>query len=131
MHRDRADGGVIRLVTWRDPGRYQAGRMFRQIAVVHQKLNPLWKFRVTGDVPTDPRRPYVVVANHESFVDILLISHLPIEMKWMSKSEFFKIPLVGLGDADGRRHPARSGRQEGRRAGAASSAATGSTRRSR
>jgi 1-acyl-sn-glycerol-3-phosphate acyltransferase len=36
-----------------------------------------------------------VVANHESFVDILLISHLPFEMKWMSKSEFFNIPFVG------------------------------------
>jgi 1-acyl-sn-glycerol-3-phosphate acyltransferase len=69
--------------------------MFRQIPVVHQKLNPLWTFRVTGNVPSDPRRPYVVVANHESFVDILLISHLPFEMKWMSKREFFKIPFVG------------------------------------
>jgi 1-acyl-sn-glycerol-3-phosphate acyltransferase len=37
----------------------------------------------------------VVVANHESFVDILLISHLPFEMKWLSKAEFFKFPLVG------------------------------------
>jgi 1-acyl-sn-glycerol-3-phosphate acyltransferase len=46
-------------------------------------------------MPPDPRRPYVVVANHESFVDILLISHLPWEMKWLSKAEFFKFPLVG------------------------------------
>jgi len=87
--------GITRLLTLHDAGRYQAGRMFRRLAVVHQKLNPLWTFRVTGTVPTDPRRPYVVVANHESFADILLISHIPIEMKWMSKSEFFKIPLVG------------------------------------
>ena len=41
------------------------------------------------------RRPYVVVSNHESFVDILLISHLPTEMKWMSKIEILRIPLVG------------------------------------
>lgn len=87
---------ITRLVTAPfDPGRYHAGYLFRRVAVVHQKLNPLWKFRVSGDIPTDPRHPYVVVANHESFVDILLISHLPFEMKWMSKSEFFKIPLVG------------------------------------
>jgi 1-acyl-sn-glycerol-3-phosphate acyltransferase len=32
--------GLIRLATWRDEGRYQAGLMFRRIAVVHQKLNP-------------------------------------------------------------------------------------------
>ncbi len=87
---------ITRLVTAPfDPGRYHAGLMFRKLAVAHQKLNPLWTFSVTGTIPTDPRRPYVVVANHESFVDILLISHLPFEMKWMSKSEFFKIPLVG------------------------------------
>ncbi|MEO7398057.1 MAG: lysophospholipid acyltransferase family protein, partial [Ilumatobacteraceae bacterium] len=34
-------------------------------------------------------------SNHESFVDILLISHLPFEMKWLSKVEMFKIPVVG------------------------------------
>jgi 1-acyl-sn-glycerol-3-phosphate acyltransferase len=87
---------ITRLVTMPfDPGAYQAGRMFRRIAVIHQKLNPLWTFSISGQVPADPRRPYVVIANHESFVDILLISHIPMEMKWMSKSEFFKIPFVG------------------------------------
>jgi 1-acyl-sn-glycerol-3-phosphate acyltransferase len=78
-----------------DRGRYAAGWLFRRIAVAHQRLNPLWRFRVHGSLPPDPRRPYVVVANHESFVDILLISHLPWEMKWLSKAEFFRIPLVG------------------------------------
>ena len=89
---------VVRLVTAPfDPGAYQAGRMFRRIGVIHEKLNPLWKFTVSGRVPDDPRLPYVAVANHESFVDILLICHVPMEMKWMSKSEFFRIPFVGWG----------------------------------
>jgi len=87
---------ITRLVTAPfDPGRYHAGLLFRKLTVVHEKLNPLWTFRVTGNVPDDPRHPYVVVANHESFVDILLISQLPFELKWMSESEFFKIPLLG------------------------------------
>ncbi len=87
---------VIRLVTAPfDKGAYAAGLMFRKLCVVHQVLNPLWKFRVSGTMITDPRRPYVVVANHESFVDILLISHLPWEMKWLSKEHFFRFPLVG------------------------------------
>ena len=87
---------AVRLVTAPfDKGRYAAGLLFRKLAVVHERLTPLWRFTVTGDVPDDPRRPYVVVANHESFVDILLISHLPMEMKWLSKATFFKIPLVG------------------------------------
>jgi 1-acyl-sn-glycerol-3-phosphate acyltransferase len=89
---------VVRLVTMPfDRGAYRAGRLFRMVGVIHEKLNPMWSFGVTGTVPSDPRRPYVVVANHESFVDILLICHVPMEMKWMSKSDFFKYPLIGWG----------------------------------
>lgn len=78
-----------------DKGRYAAGYLFRKLTVAHQLLTPMWKFRTSGELPRDKRRPYVVVANHESFVDILLISHLPIEMKWLSKETFFKFPLIG------------------------------------
>jgi 1-acyl-sn-glycerol-3-phosphate acyltransferase len=78
-----------------DKGRYWPGWLFRKLCVVHQWLNPLWRFRTSGVKIHDPRHPYVVVANHESFVDMLLISHLPWEMKWMSKELFFKIPFVG------------------------------------
>jgi len=78
-----------------DRGRYAVGLLFRKIAVVEAALNPLWKFRCIGSMPTDPRRPYVVVSNHESFVDILLISHLPWEMKWLSKKELFRLPVMG------------------------------------
>jgi 1-acyl-sn-glycerol-3-phosphate acyltransferase len=87
-------------ITWAvtapfDRGRYAAGYLFRKLTVVHQVLNPLWRFRTSGTMITDPRRPYVVVANHQSFVDILLISHLPLEMKWLSKEDFFKYPVLG------------------------------------
>ena len=69
--------------------------MYRKMPVLHQKLTPMWNFHVRGELPANPRNPYVVVANHESFVDILLISHLPFEMKWLSKQEMFKIPIAG------------------------------------
>jgi 1-acyl-sn-glycerol-3-phosphate acyltransferase len=78
-----------------DPGLYATGLLFRKIAVVTATLNPLWRFRVTGATIPNPRRPYVVVSNHESFVDILLISHLPWEMKWLSKAELMRIPVLG------------------------------------
>ena len=78
-----------------DPPRSWTGYRFRKLTVVHQKLTPLWTFRVAGVMPENPRNPYVMVSNHESFVDILLISHLPWEMKWLSKKEIFKIPIAG------------------------------------
>ncbi|MFK7918668.1 MAG: 1-acyl-sn-glycerol-3-phosphate acyltransferase [Ilumatobacter sp.] len=86
----------VRLVTSPfDRGAYIAGYVFRRIAIGPSALNPLWTFRTSGTLPVDMRRPYVIVANHESFVDILLISLLPAEMKWLSKVEIMKIPFLG------------------------------------
>lgn len=78
-----------------DPGRYAAGRFFRLMAVTAVKLNPLWRFHTAGVPIRDPRRPYVVVSNHESYADIFLISHLPWEMKWLAKEQVFKFPVMG------------------------------------
>ena len=78
-----------------DAGRYTVGRWFRRAAVTAVALNPLWRFRTSGVVLRDPRRPYVAVSNHESLADIFLISHLPWEMKWLSKEEIFRIPIMG------------------------------------
>jgi 1-acyl-sn-glycerol-3-phosphate acyltransferase len=87
---------VVRLLTAPfDRGRYIPGRIFRKIGPAMATLNPLWRFRYSGTLPSDPRRPFVVVSNHESFADILLISHLPWEMKWLSKAELFRIPIMG------------------------------------
>ena len=87
---------VVRLLTAPfDRGRYIPGRIFRKIGPATATLNPLWRFRYSGTMPKDPRRPFVVVSNHESFADILLISHLPWEMKWLSKAELFRIPIMG------------------------------------
>lgn len=87
---------LLYLATARfDPGRYAVGRWFRRAAIASVALNPLWKFRISGVRIREPRRPYVVVSNHESIADIFLISHLPWEMKWLSKDEIFRLPIMG------------------------------------
>jgi 1-acyl-sn-glycerol-3-phosphate acyltransferase len=78
-----------------DAGRYTVGRWFRRAAVIAVWPNPLWRFRTSGVRPADPRRPYIAVANHESIVDIFLLSHLPWEMKWVSKAEVGRLPVMG------------------------------------
>jgi 1-acyl-sn-glycerol-3-phosphate acyltransferase len=83
------------LTIWRDPGRYLVGRAFRQIGVLTFLVNPLWTVRISGVRIENPRRPFVVVSNHESFADILLLCNLPWEMKWMSKVEILRIPYLG------------------------------------
>jgi 1-acyl-sn-glycerol-3-phosphate acyltransferase len=96
-----------------DRGHYVAGRMFRIAGATSARINPLWHFSWSGPVPENPRRPYIVVSNHESTADIMLISHLPWEMKWLAKREMFRIPVMGwlmwlAGDIGVRRGSARS-----------------------
>ena len=78
-----------------DSGRYASGRAFRRLAVAATWINPYWRFRTSGVEIHDPRRPYVVVANHESYADIFLVSHLKWEMKWLAKDSLFRIPVMG------------------------------------
>ncbi len=85
---------VFALTAPFDKGRYAAGRAFRLVGVTAMRLNGLWNFRVRGAL-ADPRRPYVVIANHESYADVFLISCFPWEMKWLSKDTMFKIPCMG------------------------------------
>ena len=86
----------FRIVGWPfDRVNYVGGRIFRWIGLWTTWTTPRWHFSVRGTPPADPRLPYVVVANHESFADILLLCHLPWEMKWLSKIEMMRIPFVG------------------------------------
>ncbi len=60
------------------------------------RLTPLWRVTIEGtEEVTNPRNPYVVVSNHQSLVDIPVISRLPWEMKWVAKKELFDVPLIG------------------------------------
>ena len=85
---------LVRLFD-RDPARYTTGRVFRWFGSQITRVNPAWDVRITGDAPLDPRRPYVVVSNHQSNADIPLVSRLPWEMKWVAKKELFDVPLLG------------------------------------
>lgn len=85
---------VVRLFD-RDPVRYRTGLWFRKLGVVLTKINPLWQLSISGVAIDNPRHPYVVVSNHQSFADIPLVSHVPWEMKWIAKAELFRFPVVG------------------------------------
>lgn len=87
---------VWRIVGWPvDRWNYLGGRLFRGIAGAMRLVTPRWRFEVRGPRPANPRLPYVVVANHESFADIVLLSLLPWEMKWLSKASLMRIPVFG------------------------------------
>lgn len=50
---------------------------------------------VRGRERIDPRATYVMVANHQSLLDILVLFRLFRHFKWVSKVENFKVPFVG------------------------------------
>jgi len=84
------------ILTWPfDRTRAVPGRFVRLCAVFVAKLNPLWDFRIHGELPRVRPRKTVVVSNHVSNSDVFLVSHLPWEMKWLAKSSLFWIPFVG------------------------------------
>jgi 1-acyl-sn-glycerol-3-phosphate acyltransferase len=78
-----------------DKTRARPGRLLRDLAVIIAGANPLWDFRVHGDLGDYRPGKTVVVANHVSNSDAFLISHLPWEMKWLGKASLFKIPVIG------------------------------------
>lgn len=56
---------------------------------------PGWSVRVTGADPRKIERPTIVVANHQSFLDLPLVYYLPWPMKWVAKRSLFYIPVLG------------------------------------
>jgi 1-acyl-sn-glycerol-3-phosphate acyltransferase len=86
---------LLLLLTWPfDRNRVVAGRFLRFCGAFVSRSFPFWRIRIDGRWPA-ARGAYVVVANHQSFLDIFVLSNLPHEMKWVAKRELFKIPWVG------------------------------------
>jgi 1-acyl-sn-glycerol-3-phosphate acyltransferase len=58
-------------------------------------MNPFWKLRVDGLENIDHARTYVIVANHQSLADIILIYKIRMYFKWVAKEELLKVPFIG------------------------------------
>ena len=78
-----------------DRRRLVAGRTFRVCGIVLSFLHPYWQFGISGPVVRPRQRRTVCVSNHESQADPFLVSHLPWEMKWLSKASIYKVPFLG------------------------------------
>jgi 1-acyl-sn-glycerol-3-phosphate acyltransferase len=64
-------------------------------ASLYTWLNPAWRVHVEGRDRIRPGVPYVMVANHQSLLDILVLFRLFRHFKWVSKVENFRIPCIG------------------------------------
>jgi 1-acyl-sn-glycerol-3-phosphate acyltransferase len=64
-------------------------------ASLYTWLNPAWPVRIEGREKIRRDGTYVMVANHQSLLDILVLFRLFTHFKWVSKIENFRIPLIG------------------------------------
>jgi 1-acyl-sn-glycerol-3-phosphate acyltransferase len=64
-------------------------------ASLYTWLNPAWRVRIVGRERLYQGGPTVMVANHRSLVDILVLFRLQSHFRWVSKLENFRVPFVG------------------------------------
>ena len=59
-------------------------------------MNPYWKVSVSGIENIDRKKTYVIVVNHQSIADILLVYKLRMQFRWVAKESLFSLPFLGL-----------------------------------
>jgi 1-acyl-sn-glycerol-3-phosphate acyltransferase len=57
--------------------------------------NPMWRVTISNRDRIRKGQSYILVSNHQSMLDICVIYLLFKPFKWVSKSENFKLPVVG------------------------------------
>jgi 1-acyl-sn-glycerol-3-phosphate acyltransferase len=58
-------------------------------------LIPIWTSHIEGREKAVKGTAYVIISNHQSLLDILLINCLRYKFKWISKIENFNVPVIG------------------------------------
>ena len=78
-----------------DPKRIWLHRFTCVWASLYTWMNPAWLVDLRGLDKIRRDQTYVMVCNHLSLLDILVLFRLRTHFKWVSKIENFRIPLVG------------------------------------
>ena len=78
-----------------DKQRKVVHELSRALVYMFIMVPPLWKRRVEGLENIEKDKPYVVVINHQSMVDIMMLYLVPMTFRWVSKREVYRIPFIG------------------------------------
>ncbi|MEG2614731.1 MAG: lysophospholipid acyltransferase family protein [Alistipes sp.] len=54
-----------------------------------------WRHKVIGMNHIDRRKNYVIIINHSAMTDIPSLYFLPLNFRWVSKREVFRLPFFG------------------------------------
>jgi 1-acyl-sn-glycerol-3-phosphate acyltransferase len=56
---------------------------------------PIWKVKIEAREKADRKATYVIISNHQSILDIIIINCLRYRFSWISKIENMKRPVLG------------------------------------
>ncbi len=85
---------LVLLFPW-DRARRTVHEISRVMVHVFFGVPPLWRVRVEGLEHVDRSKTYVIVINHQAMTDIPTLYKVPLNFRWVSKREVFRIPFFG------------------------------------
>jgi 1-acyl-sn-glycerol-3-phosphate acyltransferase len=56
---------------------------------------PFWRLTIEGKNRINRKATYVIISNHQSLADILILNCHGMRYKWISKAENMKLPVLG------------------------------------
>lgn len=87
---------IIRLVTAPFDRRRIVSNLFSAFwASLYTWCMPPWSVRVIGRHKLTLKKNYVIVSNHQSQLDILVLYRLFFPFRWVSKAAVFNLPFIG------------------------------------
>ena len=90
----------VSLLLWLTSLLYDRKRLMNNRWMVFQglvliKMNPMWKVIAEGRDRIDRKQEYIIISNHQSILDIVVFNIIRHRLRWVSKIEVFKVPLLG------------------------------------
>ncbi|WP_295915931.1 1-acyl-sn-glycerol-3-phosphate acyltransferase [uncultured Alistipes sp.] len=87
---------VALVVCWPfDKARRVVHELSRILVRTFFAIPPRWRQRVSGLENIDRKKSYVIVLNHNTVIDIPALYYIPLNFRWVSKREVFKVPFFG------------------------------------
>ncbi len=78
-----------------DKGRRVVHELSRVLVRIFFFIPLRWRQRVVGLEHVDRKKRYVIVLNHNTVIDIPALYYVPLNFRWVSKREVFKVPFFG------------------------------------
>ena len=78
-----------------DKGRRTVHELSRILVRIFFATPPRWRTQVEGLQYVDKRKSYVIVLNHSAMTDIPTLYWVPLNFRWVSKREVFRLPFFG------------------------------------